>query len=105
MQLTKDRVALIAERRAVEESLAEIKAKKQEKELAVLERRLAPRDEFSALKQISIHSRQEGQSLRARLAEITAELGALRDSGDHPMADAVALLTEIRDLLKYGTSL
>lgn len=98
------RKELADEKRSIEKALAGIRSSKQAKELEVLKKRLPARDEFSALKQISIQSRQESQALHERLAEITAALSGMRDNGEHPMAEVASLLREIRDLLKQGAA-
>jgi uncharacterized coiled-coil DUF342 family protein len=90
---------LLDERREIEAALGDIKNRRKAGELNVLQRRLSPRDEFSALKQLSIKSHQEGEPLRVRLAEINAEVAELRggQKQGRALAEIIALLKEIRD--------
>lgn len=91
------REELLSEKRSIETSLAEISDRKRSAELDVLRKKMSPRDEFSTLKRLGIESRQEGASLRVRLAEVNAELSATKTSPDNTklLEEVVSLLTQI----------
>jgi len=94
---------LIDEKREIEASLGVIKNKRKAKELEILQRNLKPHDEFSALKQLSIKSHQEGEQLRVRLAEINGELSEIRGGQKQgcALAEIISLLKEIRDAVQF----
>jgi BMFP domain-containing protein YqiC len=88
---------LLSEKRNIESSLAEISDRKRAAELEVLRTKMPARDEFSALKRLGIESRQEGSSLRIRLAEVNAALSTTKTSPDNTklLEEVVSLLTQI----------
>lgn len=100
--MTRERTEILEEKRAVEAALSGIKNRQKAKQLEILKQKLFPREEFSALKQLSIESHQEGEHLRIRLAELVSELSESKSGRDNVslLGEVVQLLIEIRDEIR-----
>lgn len=94
--------ALLDEKRMLEDHLAAIRTKRQDSELKILNRRLSPHDEFSALRKLKLESHREGHDASARLKAIFAELSDLKAKreGASGIEEVASILREILALLK-----
>ena len=106
--MNNEREQLLAKKTEIELALAAIRNRKQARELDVLKRNMTPREEFSQRRQLSIEARQEGDTLRGRLAEINAKLSVTKapqeQSQTQLLEGIMAVLEEIRDSMPKAES-
>lgn len=95
-----DRGLLLAEKYHVEGILAEIRRKKNVKELEIIRGGHTPQQEFNLRRKIELESRQESLEARRRLAEIIASLQQLKSlSPEYTQTELLkAILETLREI-------
>jgi hypothetical protein len=95
-----ERGLLLAEKSRVEGTLAEIRQKKNVKELEIIRGGHTPQQEFNLRRKIELEARQESVDARGRLAEIVARLQQLKAlSPEYTQIDLLkAILETLREI-------